>query len=323
MDYNYTYEADGGGVFAASARRLVRLIIIAVYVVTVIGLWKMYVKAGRPGWAAIIPVYNWWVWVEMIGRPRWWFWAVSRRSCSRGSRSSASSSPSSCSSCTSWDASTWRRPSAGAPAPGSACGSCRSSSRRSSASGTRSTSAPSAAPAGGYGRSSAASAAGGVRCSTQRRRLRRPHRSLRSRRRRPPRRPLRSRRRSRRLRPRRLTTAMTEAAETPASDRSAAHRRRRRRRRQAHRRPRRRSPEAARTATTRPEGPGLHRSPGPSACLIRSEIRGPRALWTNGPLRYGYGAGRNTLTADRRSTMEEGHMHFIFAESWPARSSGA
>ena len=36
--------------------------------ITVIGLWKMYVKAGRPGWAAIVPVYNWWVWVEIIGR---------------------------------------------------------------------------------------------------------------------------------------------------------------------------------------------------------------------------------------------------------------
>ena len=52
------------------------IFIIAIYVVAVIGLWKMYVKAGRPGWAAIIPVYNWWVWVEIIGRPRWWFWAL-------------------------------------------------------------------------------------------------------------------------------------------------------------------------------------------------------------------------------------------------------
>ena len=52
------------------------IFMIAIYVVTVVGLWKMYVKAGRPGWAAIIPIYNWWVWVEMIGRPRWWFWAL-------------------------------------------------------------------------------------------------------------------------------------------------------------------------------------------------------------------------------------------------------
>ena len=76
MDYNYTYESNGGGLFAGVLLAIWLLIVIAIYVVTVIGLWKMYVKAGRPGWAAIIPVYNWWVWVEMIGRPRWWFWAL-------------------------------------------------------------------------------------------------------------------------------------------------------------------------------------------------------------------------------------------------------
>ena len=74
MDYNYTYESDGGGIFAGIMLAVWIVFILAVYVVTVIGLWKMYVKAGKPGWAAIIPIYNWWVWVEIIGRPRWWFW---------------------------------------------------------------------------------------------------------------------------------------------------------------------------------------------------------------------------------------------------------
>ncbi len=69
VDYNVS--AEGLGVLFA----IYMIFIIAIYVVAVIGLWKMYVKAGRPGWAAIIPVYNWWVWVEIIGRPRWWFWA--------------------------------------------------------------------------------------------------------------------------------------------------------------------------------------------------------------------------------------------------------
>jgi hypothetical protein len=74
MDYNYSAELEGGALGALFA--VYMLIMIAIYVVTVVGLWKMYVKAGRPGWAAIIPFYNWWVWVEMIGRPRWWFWAL-------------------------------------------------------------------------------------------------------------------------------------------------------------------------------------------------------------------------------------------------------
>jgi hypothetical protein len=36
------------------------------------GVWKMFVKAGRPGWASIIPVYNLVVMIEMINRPVWW-----------------------------------------------------------------------------------------------------------------------------------------------------------------------------------------------------------------------------------------------------------
>ena len=34
------------------------VISLAVSVVTVIALWKLFVKAGEPGWASIIPVYN-------------------------------------------------------------------------------------------------------------------------------------------------------------------------------------------------------------------------------------------------------------------------
>ncbi len=74
MDSSFNDSASAGGLGALLAVYII--VIIAIYVVAVIGLWKMYVKAGKPGWAAIIPVYNWWVWVEIIGRPRWWFWAL-------------------------------------------------------------------------------------------------------------------------------------------------------------------------------------------------------------------------------------------------------
>ncbi|MBL8797916.1 MAG: hypothetical protein JNM56_28720 [Planctomycetia bacterium] len=33
------------------------------------GLWKSFVKAGEPGWAAIIPIYNVVVWMKLIGQP--------------------------------------------------------------------------------------------------------------------------------------------------------------------------------------------------------------------------------------------------------------
>jgi len=35
-------------------------------------LWKIFEKAGKPGWAAIIPIYNVIVVLEIVGRPIWW-----------------------------------------------------------------------------------------------------------------------------------------------------------------------------------------------------------------------------------------------------------
>jgi hypothetical protein len=39
----------------------------------VAGMWKVFVKAGKPGWAAIIPIYNVIVLLEIAGKPLWWF----------------------------------------------------------------------------------------------------------------------------------------------------------------------------------------------------------------------------------------------------------
>jgi hypothetical protein len=46
---------------------------LAVVVLIVAGMWKMFVKAGQPGWAAIIPIYNIIVLLQIVGRPLWWF----------------------------------------------------------------------------------------------------------------------------------------------------------------------------------------------------------------------------------------------------------
>ena len=31
--------------------------------------WKIYAKAGKPGWAALVPIYNQWVMMEIVGFP--------------------------------------------------------------------------------------------------------------------------------------------------------------------------------------------------------------------------------------------------------------
>ena len=57
---------------AAAASGIMLLIYLAVFVVIIIGMWKIYSKAGKPGWASIVPIYNIIVLLEIIGRPVWW-----------------------------------------------------------------------------------------------------------------------------------------------------------------------------------------------------------------------------------------------------------
>lgn len=35
-------------------------------------VWKVFSKAGQPGWAAIIPIFNFYVMCKVAGRPGWW-----------------------------------------------------------------------------------------------------------------------------------------------------------------------------------------------------------------------------------------------------------
>lgn len=51
------------------------IIIIAFLVVLIVGLVKLFKKAGKPGWAAIIPFYNTYVLVEIAGL-NWWYFLI-------------------------------------------------------------------------------------------------------------------------------------------------------------------------------------------------------------------------------------------------------
>jgi hypothetical protein len=48
------------------------LIWLVVLVALIVAMWKIFAKAGKPGWAAIVPIYNIWVLLQIIGRPGWW-----------------------------------------------------------------------------------------------------------------------------------------------------------------------------------------------------------------------------------------------------------
>jgi hypothetical protein len=48
------------------------LIAVALVVIYIIALWRVYAKANQPGWAAIVPIYNIYVMLKIAGRPGWW-----------------------------------------------------------------------------------------------------------------------------------------------------------------------------------------------------------------------------------------------------------
>ena len=35
-------------------------------------LWVVFTKAGEPGWAALVPIYNSMVLARIVGKPEWW-----------------------------------------------------------------------------------------------------------------------------------------------------------------------------------------------------------------------------------------------------------
>ena len=41
-------------------------------IVMIAAIWKVFTKAGKPGWAAIIPIYNTIVLLDVAGKPAWW-----------------------------------------------------------------------------------------------------------------------------------------------------------------------------------------------------------------------------------------------------------
>jgi Family of unknown function (DUF5684) len=45
----------------------------AIIVFEIAAMWKVFTKAGKPGWAAIIPIYNAIVLLQIAGKPVWWF----------------------------------------------------------------------------------------------------------------------------------------------------------------------------------------------------------------------------------------------------------
>lgn len=66
------YDTDGGGMMGAIFGGAIGIVYLAIIVLMIVAWWKIFEKAGKPGWAAIVPIYNIIVLCEIVGRPAWW-----------------------------------------------------------------------------------------------------------------------------------------------------------------------------------------------------------------------------------------------------------
>ena len=48
------------------------LIWLVLVVLIAASMWRVFEKAGQPGWAALVPIYNLVVLCQIVGRPVWW-----------------------------------------------------------------------------------------------------------------------------------------------------------------------------------------------------------------------------------------------------------
>jgi len=52
------------------------MIILVIYLAFIVFLiasqWKVFEKAGQPGWACLVPFYNIYILLKIAGKPSWW-----------------------------------------------------------------------------------------------------------------------------------------------------------------------------------------------------------------------------------------------------------
>jgi hypothetical protein len=70
MQEDYMVEQNAG-LLAGLGLGMV-LVYAALMIFMIVCVWKVFTKAGKPGWASIVPIYNIIVLLEIIGKPMWW-----------------------------------------------------------------------------------------------------------------------------------------------------------------------------------------------------------------------------------------------------------
>ena len=65
-------QDPGGGIVGGIIALIMFVFWLAVIVAVIAGGWKMFEKAGQPGWGVLVPIYNLYLLCKIGGRPGWW-----------------------------------------------------------------------------------------------------------------------------------------------------------------------------------------------------------------------------------------------------------
>ena len=60
------------GLAAIGASVFMMAIVCAVVLLAIASMWKVFTKAGQPGWGALVPIYNYLLLIRIVGRPDIW-----------------------------------------------------------------------------------------------------------------------------------------------------------------------------------------------------------------------------------------------------------
>jgi uncharacterized membrane protein len=70
MEEQSYQNMESGGIMAVLG---VIIFIVSIFsIIMIIATWKLFTKAGKPGWASLIPIYRGIIFLEIIGKPIWW-----------------------------------------------------------------------------------------------------------------------------------------------------------------------------------------------------------------------------------------------------------
>lgn len=65
-------DNTGAALAVAGFSGAMLIFFLAIAAVFIVGMWKTFAKAGQPGWAVLIPIYNLVILMKIAGRPAWW-----------------------------------------------------------------------------------------------------------------------------------------------------------------------------------------------------------------------------------------------------------